>query len=326
MLDVFFEPEYGKLYEQIEGGTCEVFEHAVRDGTICNMYIKRPVPWLVDGVQYYDVTTPYGYGGPVLISGEASEALISGYYASWANYCRDNRIVAEFVRFHLYENEHLRLHYPGEVIHISDNVVLSLAPTMDEIWREFECKVRKNVKKAQSNGLAVTTDTTGENLPAFLEIYYETMNRNKAKNFYYFEPSYFENINRSLKGRYIYFHVWQNEQIISTELVLYSQDYAYSFLGGTLEDFYPMRPNDLLKFEIIKWCKETGRKAFILGGGYHPDDGIFRYKKSFAPKSFFPFYIGRNVFQDEIYSKLISIRAQKPEFDGASQLFPLYRS
>ncbi len=326
MLDIFFNPSYGKLYEQIEGGTCETFEHAGRDGTICNLYIKRPVPWLVDGVQYYDVTTPYGYGGPVVTAGEPSEALISEYYAAWADYCHDNKIVSEFVRFHLYDNTDLRLHYPGKVIHFSNNVVRSLAPTMDEIWMEFEHKVRKNVKRAQSNGLTVTTDVTGEQLPAFLDIYYNTMKRNSAKTYYYFEPSYFENINRTLNGQYIYFHVWHNEQIISTELVLCSQDYAYSFLGGTLEDFYPMRPNDLLKHEIIRWCKETGRKVFILGGGYHPDDGIYRYKKAFAPGNDVPFYIGRMVYQNEVYNQLITIRAQKPAFDAESQFFPLYRS
>ncbi|PKM71551.1 MAG: GNAT family N-acetyltransferase [Firmicutes bacterium HGW-Firmicutes-16] len=326
MLDVFFNPSYGKLYEQIEGGAFDTFEYAGRDGTICNMYIKRPVSWLVDDVQYYDVTTPYGYGGPVVTAGETSESLIAEYYTAWAAYCRGSRIIAEFVRFHLYDNADLRLYYPGEVIRISDNVVRSLTPTMDEIWMEFEHKVRKNVKRAQNNGLTVTADATGEHLSAFLNIYYKTMKRNRAKNYYYFETSYFEDINRTLNGQYIYFHVWHNEQIISTELVLYSQDYAYSFLGGTLEDFYPMRPNDLLKYEIIKWCKETGRRAFILGGGYHSGDGIYRYKKAFAPGNDVPFYIGRKVFQSEIYHQLIAIRAQKPDFDSESQFFPLYRS
>lgn len=326
MLDIFFYPSYGKLYEQIEGGTCEIFEHVGREGTICNMYIKRPVPWLVDGVQYYDVTTPYGYGGPVVTSGESSKALISGYYEAWEKFCCDNKIVAEFLRFHLYDNTDLRLHYPGEVIQISDSIVRDLTPTMDEIWMEFEHKVRKNVKKAKCKGLTVTTDTTGEYLPVFLDIYYKTMKRNKAKKYYYFEPCFFEDINRTLNGLYIYFHVWHNEQIISTELVLYSQNYSYSFLGGTLEDFYPLRPNDLLKYEIIKWCKESGRKVFILGGGYHPDDGIYHYKKAFAPGKDVPFYMGRKVYQDKIYNQLIAIRAKTPEFDAKSQFFPLYRS
>ncbi|MEA4894594.1 MAG: GNAT family N-acetyltransferase [Oscillospiraceae bacterium] len=326
MLDIFFYPSYGKLYERIEGGTCEVFEHTGGDGTIRNMYIKRPVPWLVDGVQYYDVTTPYGYGGPVITAGKSTEALISEYYAAWADYCRNNRIVAEFVRFHLYDNTDLSLHYPGEITQISDNVVLNLAPTIDEIWVGFEHKVRKNVKKAQRNGLAVTSDTTGEHLPDFLDIYYNTMNRNKAKSYYFFDPSYFKALNRTLKGKYVYFHVWHNEQIVSTELVLCSQNYAYSFLGGTLEDYFPMRPNDLLKYEIIRWCKETGRTVFVLGGGYHPGDGIYRYKKTFAPSDVVPFYTGRKVYYSEIYSQLIAIRSQEPEFDVESQFFPLYRS
>lgn len=326
MPDVFFSPSYGKLYEKPEGGCCEIFDYSGNGGTISSMYIKRPVPWLVSGVQYYDATTPYGYGGPLLTAGDSSKELISGFYSAWSDYCHDNRIIAEFVRFHLHDNIDLRLQYPGDIIHISDNVVCDLASTMDEVWMGFDHKVRKNVKRAQSIGLTVTADAVGEHLAKFVDIYYKTMKRNKAKDYYYFEPSFFENLVRTLKEQFAFFHVWHDERIIATELVLCSQNYAYSFLGGTLQDFYPMRPNDLLKFEIIRWCKETGRRVFVLGGGFLPEDGIYRYKKAFAPGSELPFYTGRKVFQADIYSQLVAIRSQKPEFDADSRFFPLYRS
>ena len=31
----------------------------------------------------------------------------------------------------------------------------------------------------------------------------------------------------------------------------------------------------------------------VLGGGYGADDGIFRYKRSFAPHGLVPFFVGR---------------------------------
>lgn len=323
MLDIYFQPEYGKLYEQIEGGVCEAFEYKYDAGTIRNMYIKRPVPWLIDGIQYYDVITPYGYGGPVIIDGNASSGLLAGYYAAWSAYCHENGIVAEFIRFHLFDNTDLRNTFPGEIVHISDNVVRRLDDTMDVMWMEFEHKVRKNVKKAQSNGLTVTIDGTGTELSEFLNIYYSTMERNNAKDYYYFNRAYFQSIINTLPGRFMFFHVWKDDTIVSTELVLCSDKYVYSFLGGTMDEYYSMRPNDLLKYEIIKWGKETRHIAFILGGGYGGNDGIYRYKKAFAPGDDVPFYIGRLIHNKYIYDALV----EKRKLDGPINegFFPQYR-
>ena len=65
-LDVYFKPEYGKLCQLVDNGSCETFVLETEFGTVSNMFIKRPAPYLVDGVQYFDIVTPYGYGGPVI--------------------------------------------------------------------------------------------------------------------------------------------------------------------------------------------------------------------------------------------------------------------
>lgn len=185
MCDIFFRPEYGKLYEKIEGGVCELFEYKGAYGTVRNMYIKRPVPWLVDGKQYYDVSSPYGYGGPLIVDGFTSPELITSYYQKWTEYCKANQIVAEFIRFHLFDNAELRVAYPGDMVQVSNNVVRDLNPSRDEMWMQFEHKVRKNVKKAISNDLRISIEMDGSQLDAFLLIYYATMERNNAKDYYY---------------------------------------------------------------------------------------------------------------------------------------------
>ena len=130
-----------------------------------------------------------------------------------------------------------------------------------------------------------------------------------------------------LAENYMYFHVMKEGVVVATELVLCSNEYAYSFLGGTNEEYYAMRPNDFLKDAIIKWCNETGRKFFILGGGYHKDDGIYRYKRSFTKLSDVPFFIGRAILNKEVYSRFVELRAaEAPLFDKESSFFPLYRA
>jgi hypothetical protein len=79
-------------------------------------------------------------------------------------------------------------------------------------------------------------------------------------------------------------------------------------LGGTLPDVFSHRPNDLLKHEIILWARNAGKKAFILGGGHESNDGIFRYKKSFAPQGSMPFCVGTKIHDANNYSRLIEKR------------------
>ena len=52
------------------------------------------------------------------------------------------------------------------------------------------------------------------------------------------------------------------------------------------------------------------------------DDGIFRYKRSFAPHGLVPFFVGRRVLEPELYAELTE-RAGGAS-DGA--FFPAYRA
>src|SRR6478735_1307981 len=81
-LDVYFDDNYGKLYEKVENGKAEIFNFNYKFGIIKNQFIKREIPIRINNEIYYDIVTPYGYGGPVIIK------------------CEENKIVSEFIRFH----------------------------------------------------------------------------------------------------------------------------------------------------------------------------------------------------------------------------------
>jgi hypothetical protein len=59
----------------------------------------------------------------------------------------------------------------------------------------------------------------------------------------------------------------------------------------------------------------------VLGGGYGADDGIFRYKRSFAPRGLVPFFTGSRILEPELYDELTA-RVGNTR-DGA--FFPAYR-
>jgi lipid II:glycine glycyltransferase (peptidoglycan interpeptide bridge formation enzyme) len=195
------------------------------------------------------------------------------------------------------------------------NVVRDLAPSANELWMDAEHKVRKNVKRARTAGVRIEFDAEGARLDDFLRLYSHTLDRNEASPRYRFPPEFFER----LPDERVYVHALLGDAVVSSELVLLSATNAYSFLGGTDKDVYAARPNDLLKWELILWLKEQGKRRFVLGGGYRDGDGIFRYKRSFAPSGLVPFYVGRRVLQRELYDELSA------RVGGNGDFFPAYR-
>lgn len=319
--DVFYLNEYVKAFQNHGEGEPLLFYYENKDLRGINVVMKRDIAkdkhfiGVLPENMYFDFSTPYGYGGWIL-EGNGDFKECADEYCSW---CKNNGIVAEFVRFELFSNSRER--YYGEIIPRTNNVVRALDRPIDEMLMDFEHKVRKNYKKAESFNLKIQIDEIGNNLDDFLRIYYSTMDRNDAESEYYFKEGFYRQINQ-MQGHFVYFNVLLDDKVISTELVIIGSDTMYSYLGGTDSEYFDYRPNDFLKVEIIRWGLEKGYKQFVLGGGYGADDGIFRYKKAFAPDGIVQFYTGQTVFNQEVYDELVNTRNITEE----TKYFPKYRA
>ncbi|MCX5743411.1 MAG: GNAT family N-acetyltransferase, partial [Proteobacteria bacterium] len=295
-------------------------------GWILYPFILREVdPIAAPGLT--DLTTAYGYGGPFRAGDGGDHA--GAFWEAFARWAGTQGAVSEFVRCSLFEDD--LLPYPGEREQKLVNVVRSLAPTEQEIWTDFDHKVRKNVAKAQRGGVTIEVDPTGARLDDFFGIYERTMDRREARRGYYFPRTFFESIAAELPGQFVYLHALLAGRVVSTELALVSAHHVYSFLGGTDEAAFDQRPNDLLKHELILWAKRAGKRRFVLGGGYAVDDGIFRYKKAFAPTGMMPFFVGRRVLDPARYDELVAARgvagrALDPTWQPEPGFFPAYRA
>jgi len=193
------------------------------------------------------------------------------------------------------------------IIKANENVVVDL--TQEDIWmNSYEHSVRKNVNKALRNGLEVVhyygKDIPKMMLESFLNIYDKTMKRNAADSVYFFSEKFFSTLIKNLPLQTLYFFTLKDDEPISCEVVIAGNQTAYSYLGGTISDFYSLRPNDILKHHIIEKLKEKNLKYFMLGGGVTTRDGIFKYKKSFAKKGVRDFFIGKRIHNQAIYDLL----------------------
>lgn len=324
--DVFYLKEYvfSFMKENRENGEPLLIIYENGEDYAINVVFRRDISETeyFDGKlekgKYFDLISPYGYGG---FLGNVSD--YKKVDLEYEEYCRQSGYICEFVRFELF-SDYYRF-FAGEVETRTHNVIRDLDMGLDDIWMDFKQKVRKNVKRATKSGLEIVIDESGKYLDEFLNIYYGTMERTKAESQFFFSKTFFEHINQ-MYGNYIYFHVKYGEKIISTELVIYGADTCYSYLGGTNKDFFDLRPNDFLKYEIIKWAKQKGLKRFVLGGGYGQDDGIYQYKVCLAPKGIVDFYIGRRIFDQETYQMLVDLRIENGTTDLKQEYFPKYRS
>lgn len=324
--DVFYLKEYvfSFMKENRENGEPLLIIYENGEDYAINVVFRRDISETeyfngkLEKGKYFDLISPYGYGG---FLGNVSD--YKKVDLEYDEYCRQSGYICEFVRFELF-SDYYRF-FAGEVETRTHNVIRDLDMELDDIWMDFKQKVRKNVKRATKSGLEIVVDESGKYLDEFLNIYYGTMERTKAESQFFFSRAFFECLNQ-MHGNYVYFHVKYKEKIISTELVIYGVDTCYSYLGGTNKEFFDLRPNDFLKYEIIKWAKKKGMKRFVLGGGYGQDDGIYQYKVCLAPKGIVDFYIGRRIFDEQNYNLLISIRKEISNKLVNEKFFPIYRS
>ncbi|GAA5197578.1 hypothetical protein GCM10023322_69170 [Rugosimonospora acidiphila] len=280
-----------------------------------------------EGPPAFDVTSAYGYAG-AFCQAPLDEPDAKQFWVAFDEFCRDRRVVSEFTRLSLLDDQ--RLAHPGRVEPRLTNVVCDLRMPEDAQWRGFDHKVRKNVNKARRAGVTVEVDEVGARLDDFLRVYAGTMDRRSAADGFYFPRAFFETIVAGMPGRFAFFHALHAGRVVSTELVLVSADTLYSYLGGTDRDAFDLRPNDLLKFEVCRWGRAAGASRFVLGGGYAPDDGIFRYKRAFAPTGLVPYSVGTRVLDEPGYARLLGAHhaeglRRDPGWRPGPAFFPGYR-
>ncbi|SFC56955.1 Acetyltransferase (GNAT) domain-containing protein [Alkalibacterium subtropicum] len=320
--DIYSSYTYAQLYEEIENGEAVSYTFENEYGIVDYTFIKRKIPFLVEGKQFYDITTAYGYGGLEISNVTDSEALLDTYFKAFHDYCQTNDIVSEFIRFHLFENEEIKKYFYGEIGLIGSHISRNLN---DPIDCNFHNTISRAARKAERLGLHVSFDTSGESVDDFLNVYTETMDRNNAKDFYYFDKKFFEKLHHHLKDQFIYANAVYEDKTVSSILVLFGEKYAYFFLGGTLQEYLSTDASTFLQYNVIQYLKEKGLDYYTLGGGYKGNDGLYRYKKKFDKQGVYPFHVGKKVHDLDVYNKLVEMSASKGDIDTESSFFPLYR-
>lgn len=326
MLDIYFHPAYGKMCELIDGGECCRYVLDTGSGRIVNQFIKRTVPFLVDGVQYYDIVTPYGYGGPVILESSDKEKLIDAYREQFAAYCAENRIICEFVRYHPILKNYEVFSAVYENTYSRHTVGTNLQDFEDPVQSEFSKSARREVRKCESAGVTCVIHPHPDNLDTFKALYEETMDRNHADKMYYFPDAYYQMLTTDLRDSVLEMQAYLQDEIVASEIYFITAGIMHAHLLGSSSALLELGGGAILEAAAARWGKENGYRYIHHGGGRSSaeDDPLYLYKKKFGKHTEFDFYTGKKIWDQAIFDKAVAIRKQEGEITNPD-FFPVYR-
>ena len=314
--DIYYKKKYVALYLK-DGDSIFKFKYQEDNNIFYNIAIKRPILKIgnvrLDDI-YYDLETAYGYGGFYTNCNEID--FIKKAMSSYTQRCKEEKIIAEFIRFHPFNEFPLNF---GEFLDFNvydrDVVVVDL---QKDVWMSYSSKVRNIIKKAQTK----LTLRESKNIEKFAELYYFTMKKNKAKEFYFFTGRYFEEL--LLDDDVYLYEVEYADKIVAMGFFMYGKDIVHYHLSANSVESYKLNANYFLLNELFKIAKMLGKEYFILGGGSssNKDDTLFKFKKKFS-KLYMPFYIGGNIYNKRVYDKFVNIWKEQSKLDV--QYFLKYR-
>ena len=324
--DVVAHAAYAQLFAGPEGRVVCACQMGTEGGILFPLIVRplRIEPWGVEEGETCDLVSPYGYGGPFGWGSFKVEAFWMGF-ERWA---RAIRAVSLFTRFSLFKDQLIPFY--GDTLVKTPCVIVSLTQEPEAILGSYAKTVRENVRHAERAGVILEPDPECRRLEEFLAVYYSTMNRLGARPMYYFPKSILERLIAQLPGQVALFHALHNQHVVSTELLLISENYLYPFLAGTLEEGLRLRANPLLRHGVNLWGKVQGKQQVVLGGGYSGEDSLLHYKQRFAPNGRVSFCVGTRILDNHTYQALIDKRAnwereQGNQWSPAGGFFPAYR-
>jgi len=327
--DVYSIPEYSALYESVYHEPSFLFRYGDDLDQVSMVVVKRnlselpfyPFNGKLSGPANCDISTPYGYGGPVInSSSKGVEAeLFAGFREALHIYCEKNGIVTEFLRLHpLMQNHHLFGEDPG-LLQKNSTVWIDLRSSEPEILSGMRKEHRRNIRIASDKGVEIIhSDLRTDHLKEFHRLYTSRMETLDALPIFFLPLEFFKELIATMRDHVdLFLAVWEGK-VVSAYMFLHSGPYIHNFLSGSDRDHWDLRANVLTIYRVALWAKSLGRQFFHLGGGHAAElNGVFRFKSQFSSNRS-AYYMYRKIHDQKAYDQL-DLMKQGHEARKASQ-------
>ena len=328
---VFGSVEYARIYQELTGYEARLFLLESDDSLVAYPFFLRPIdslPFASDMPEPFGDTLTPEFTGP--IKRKSKRSSFGTHFAErFSKYCKEDHIVAEFAHLHPWNSGQGFLE-PSQIELDREIVYVDLSLPEDELWQHsltYAC--RKNIKRARRENVRVFQAKTSDDIQEFYRIYIHTMDRSQALDRYYYSLDFFMAFFERMPDNARFVLAEYRGKIVAVTLYLHDDTDVYSYLGGADYAFQQVRPTNAVVYETILWAQRQGKRRLILGGGYEPNDGIFRFKASFSPLRA-QFFVYRHVHLPEAYGRLCRAWADHYQvhlpITESSNFFPVYRA
>ena len=328
--DVYYLSGYTKAFNlHGDGDPILIYYHDEKNRAI-NVVMKRDIAKLevfkgkIPIDTYFDISTPYGYGG-FIVEGEVTNEILKVLDERYTRLCKEEGIISEFVRFHPVTDNVNSASSIYDVSQLGKTITMDLN-SQSQIWDELTSKNRNVVRKALRSGVEIFWGRDPKLFDNFIIMYNATMDKDDAEDYYYFKKEFYQSIISDLKYNSLMFYAMYKDKIIAMSMMLFSNEQMHYHLSASEREYMKFAPTNLLLYEAACWGAENGYKTLHLGGGLgSKEDGLLNFKKAFNKNSDTDFSIGRKIFDRERYDELVDIRKHDENYYEGTKFFPVYR-
>ena len=311
-----------------------------RDKFVAWPYLLQPISGISGFyTQFRDVTSVYGYSGPVVYNCREDESFLVNAWEACVEVWRAQMAVSVFTRFNpiLGNQAWLQPEWTtrgvlGHIYKEGKTVAIDLSKSPEEIWADYQRKLRQHLRRVErEQEITTLSDPEWKHLDEFISMYYATLQRNNAARFYYFSRDYFVALKEALgTNGSLFLCMWDG--VVGAALLLIEYRGIVSVhLAASDDRCSALSPNKWLFHGAQLWARARGNRFLHIGGGRgsRDDDPLFRFKAMFSSTQP-PFYTGRWVLDAEAYDFLTVERRKQAGLHGGSYLaptyFPIYRA
>ncbi|BDB64733.1 hypothetical protein T36_1190 [Helicobacter cinaedi] len=294
---IFSQDSYAKaLLEPLLYNQKQIFHFSYTQGSdfFSNTAIIEPIP----NTPYFDMSSPYGYGGYFSNSNDTN--FLRNALEAQAQEAKKRNIIAEFIRFHPHFSS--TPHF-AHLLDFFDNTREIIATTTDTQarWQSYSSRLRGKLRKS----LQALQVSQSQDIELFHTLYTQTMQRNNADKFYFFDIAYFKALLQM--PQCVMLQATFDGKIAAMGIFLFDSFCGYYHLGANAEISLDKNLNAMgALFEcFFEIAKDKGISQCILGGGRGNDkqDSLFVFKKQFAT-DILHFTIGGKIYDKQIYQAL----------------------
>ena len=276
--------------------------------------VSRKIP----NSDLYDLSSVYGYPGPVHVGAPESFALMLEVAFSRL---REMGFVSLFSRcsaFSMAKTTEL----PECYFRASKLVTMDLSLPADAQWRQYRDNLRREISRAIDDGLQCQQASQNDG-STFLELYHRTMNRVAAQSHYYLDQNYLSNMFASSDFDCRLFVCKYDQRIISAALFLFCNGIVQYHLSGGDERYSKFGASKLLIDYVRRIATQEGLAILCLGGGLGGRaDHLYNFKRGFT-RNEEDFYLIKKVLNPVAYYCLLA--TQNRNTAQSSEFFPAYR-